>query len=366
MKKPISFRNMREATVAETYRLRDEIELNPSYQREGDVWSVEKRQLLIDSVLNGFDLPKFYLHELGASGGEKRFAVIDGQQRLQALWGFMRDEFPLAQDFDLLESGTPNISGRRYSELGMVAPSLKREFDFFPLSIVTIATADESLIEDMFCRLNEGAPLSAAEKRRAIGGPVMDAVARLVQHEFFVQSVPFRNHRSRHADVAVKLLFLEFQQSISDTKRESLDRFAKSFGRQPSWEVEHASRRTEEVLGELSRLVRVRDPIFRSVGLVPVFYWLFRTLRLAGHGRYFQSNAIEAFLSLREQLKSGDGGLPDAEAAACREFFRLSQTPNDASSIAFRVRVLIDRLVPGPSQDKAIEALGGFAMDRHR
>ena len=39
------------------------IDPKPAYQR-GAVWSLEKKQLLIDSLLRGYDIPKFYLRML--------------------------------------------------------------------------------------------------------------------------------------------------------------------------------------------------------------------------------------------------------------------------------------------------------------
>ena len=39
---------------------KDAINLNPEYQRNGEIWPLEKRQLLIDSILNDYDIPKLY------------------------------------------------------------------------------------------------------------------------------------------------------------------------------------------------------------------------------------------------------------------------------------------------------------------
>ena len=39
---------------------KDEINISPEYQREGGVWTKEKKQLLIDSILNDYDIPKLY------------------------------------------------------------------------------------------------------------------------------------------------------------------------------------------------------------------------------------------------------------------------------------------------------------------
>lgn len=36
----------------------------PEYQRESGVWSKSKQQLFIDTLLNGYDVPKLYFHDL--------------------------------------------------------------------------------------------------------------------------------------------------------------------------------------------------------------------------------------------------------------------------------------------------------------
>ena len=46
------------------YLWRSAIQEKPPYQRESSVWSLEKQQLFIDSLLNGYDVPKIYLHDL--------------------------------------------------------------------------------------------------------------------------------------------------------------------------------------------------------------------------------------------------------------------------------------------------------------
>ena len=79
-------------SILGVYSDREEIELEPDYQRIGGIWTREKRQLLIDSVLNGFDIPKFYFHmfmpPITKAGKKHRYAIIDGKQRLQAIWDF--------------------------------------------------------------------------------------------------------------------------------------------------------------------------------------------------------------------------------------------------------------------------------------
>lgn len=43
---------------------KDFINTHPDYQRKGEVWTLQKKQLLIDSILNDYDIPKLYFHQL--------------------------------------------------------------------------------------------------------------------------------------------------------------------------------------------------------------------------------------------------------------------------------------------------------------
>src|SRR5215471_13884499 len=95
-----------QSSILVVYSERQEIELEPDYQRIGGIWTREKRQLLLDSLLNGFDVPKLYFHEFvphKQEGGKKfRYAIIDGKQRLQTIWDFIDGNLPLAEDFKYL------------------------------------------------------------------------------------------------------------------------------------------------------------------------------------------------------------------------------------------------------------------------
>jgi uncharacterized protein with ParB-like and HNH nuclease domain len=94
---------LKNSTIMLLYSERDEINMSPEYQRMGAVWTTEKRRLRIDSILNDYDLPKIYFHALSPDEVSQtgfHFAVIDGRQRLEAIWGFMDGDFTLASDFE--------------------------------------------------------------------------------------------------------------------------------------------------------------------------------------------------------------------------------------------------------------------------
>src|SRR5262245_49525745 len=96
------------------------IKVDPWYQRRGDVWTLEKKQLLIDSILNDFDIPKLYFHALSKSqktSGGVDYTIIDGRQRLETIWHFVDGNFPLSSDFKYLLDDSVKAGGLTYSEI---------------------------------------------------------------------------------------------------------------------------------------------------------------------------------------------------------------------------------------------------------
>src|SRR3984893_9392334 len=69
---------------------RDRYEI-PDWQRQ-EVWDRAKKQQLIDSILRGWRLPKFYF--LNVSDEPEQYEVVDGQQRLTAIFDFFDNQLP--------------------------------------------------------------------------------------------------------------------------------------------------------------------------------------------------------------------------------------------------------------------------------
>ncbi len=72
---------------------RGELIPDPEWQR-GYIWSLKDEQYLIDSILNGMPIPKFYLTEqYDTKKAANIHHAIDGQQRLTAMHKFMSNRF---------------------------------------------------------------------------------------------------------------------------------------------------------------------------------------------------------------------------------------------------------------------------------
>lgn len=335
------------STVWKLYRIRDRIQMDPEYQRLGGIWAPENRQLLIDTIINGFDVPKLYMHKfskpLEKDGKSYDYAIVDGRQRLEAMWAFIDGKIALADDFTLLKTPKMDLSGMTYQELGNTHPELKADFDGFPLSVILVETNDLEMIEEMFSRLNEAAPLTAAEKRNAYGGPLPAAVRKLAREAFFTESIPFENKRYRHFDLATKFLLIEHENKVVDTKKSRLDAFVESFEAEPRNKSLPFLKDAQQTSQDMRKVFASSDTLLRQVGMVTLYYHLFRVARLEGWANEITRKKLLAFDKQRNdnrQLYEIGGEGVDLDLI---EFDRYAQSPNDAGAIRFRLAVLMDK-----------------------
>lgn len=339
---------LRNSTVWQLHRMRDRIELDPEYQRMSDIWTLEKRQLLIDSILNGFDIPKFYLHKFSKpkTKGDRTYdyAIVDGKQRLGTIWSFIDGSITLDEGFEFFKDGKVKAGGMTYRELGIEHPDLKADFDGFLLSVMCIETDDIEMIEEMFSRLNEAMPLSAAEKRNAYGGPIPSAVRKLAKERFFTASIPFPNKRYRHFDLATKFLLAEHEGRVVDTKKAYLDKFVQGFADSPRNRMPGFLEKAQENVGHMSKVFSNNDWLLRQVGMVTVYYHMFRMARDEDWVEQITRKKLVEFEELRDQnRRSAETDLANADYELI-EFDRYAQSPNDAGAIKFRLRVMLDKV----------------------
>jgi hypothetical protein len=190
-------------SVSTLKELRDEGDLNtqPSYQRY-EVWPPAKKSRLIESVLLGLPLPRFYF----AENDDETQEVIDGQQRLVALFRFMENDYPLGG----LKTLTA-LNKKKWSDLDK---KVKNRIKNFSLSVVLIQKeSDPELRYDLFERLNTGATaLNEQELRNAVyRGDYNDLIYRLADSADWRALHNLTDRHKRMADAEWVLRFMAFR-----------------------------------------------------------------------------------------------------------------------------------------------------------
>jgi hypothetical protein len=345
--KPMNISSLTQSATLYIHSERSSIETNPEYQRDSDVWTLEKRQLLIDSILNGYDIPKIYFHKFvepkRVGADTFSFAVIDGKQRLLSIWGFIDGRFPLSESFEYLADSKIDAKGLTYKELGRKYPKLKLKFDSYSLPIVVIETDDIDLIDDMFFRLNEAVPLSAAEKRNAYPGPIPKVIRSLSKDAFFKKCLPFPNKRYRHLDLAAKFLFIQDQGKTVDTKKVYLDAFTLHWKSKKLPDAEGLSRQVRKILRSMRACFVDQDPLLQSVGMVVLYFYLFHIAASERWEKPINRTSLKRFEDERKKNRlAAESDLASADYQLL-EFDRLLQTPNDAFATTTRLQVMLKK-----------------------
>jgi hypothetical protein len=317
----------------------------------GEIWTPEKKQLLIDSIINDFDIPKLYFHEFKETkeleeGRKVKYAIIDGKQRLEAIWAFIDGDFALADDIEFYADPKIDLRSLTYKEIANKNPSIKQIFDSFTLPIVTVETDDIDMIEEMFSRLNEAVPLNAAEKRNAFGGPIASAIRRISTHIFFNENVAFSNMRYQHRELSCKLLWLSHSPKMIDTKKVYLDAFVKDFKiNNRVNEGKALEKSVVTVLTHMHSIFIKKDPLLRTVSM-PVIYFL--ALKNAVENKWVDKVTRKRLLDFDEERKA-NRIIAEKDISKANydllEFDRMSQQgTNDGVSIAFRQKILTEFL----------------------
>src|SRR5713101_2740959 len=74
-----------------------QLELAPEFQRLS-VWPPAAKAYLIDTIIEDKPIPLMFLQKVvSMQTGRQGFAVIDGQQRLRAIFDFIEDKYRLTQ-----------------------------------------------------------------------------------------------------------------------------------------------------------------------------------------------------------------------------------------------------------------------------
>lgn len=182
------------------YEERGSVVLDPDFQRE-NVWSRKQKSELVESILMGIPLPVMYFAEdkLG------NLQVIDGRQRLTALFTYLNNDFPISSA-PILSS----IKGKNFSQLEQ-KDQVKLEDYQIIVYIIKPSTPDRIKF-DIFDRVNRGGTqLNKQEMRNALyQGESTKLLSKLSKSQEFQKATNGAINATRMKDKYLILRFLAF------------------------------------------------------------------------------------------------------------------------------------------------------------
>ena len=198
-----------------------------------------------------------------------RFEVVDGQQRLRAVWEFIDGHYQLAKE-------TNDIDGKRVANKGFdeLSAGMKNKLRNFEIVVAYIEDARQPAISEVFSRMQMGIRLNPAELRNAIQSGLrhaIDSTARL--HSFFRESrIPAA--RFKHQDYLAHAISVCHHRLRRDAKAPQLkDDYTHMTDSAVYAPLIDASNRILDVLQDLNS--RNRKRLTQKWMFVDLFYFLY-------------------------------------------------------------------------------------------
>jgi hypothetical protein len=273
----------------------------PVYQREKRLWNPTDKRNLIDSILKGIDIPKLYFYKVPKT---KTYEVVDGQQRLWAIWDFYDGLYKLS-------------NGRTFGKLKSTERAL---FINYILQITEITEADENDLRLLFLRLQLGLLLNTGEKLHALTGVVKDFVfKKMCRHHFIRETVNIPRRRFSKQTLCAQICINSYHKAKSDTFFRTRFKDLEDFfiaGKSPkSKELNFLKKRFDSIRSTLSILDKYfanRGHLLKNRSFVLSIYLFVEELTKNKNPREIKETVTkfvkftELFLKrLREEIKAG-------------------------------------------------------------
>lgn len=163
---------------------RGELIISPDFQRRGVVWTTKAKSYLIDSIVRGMPIPQLFIRQIVHPSARKTMReVVDGQQRLRAIIGFIGGEFTV------LPVHNSDISRTRYDDL---PESIQGAILSYPLSVNVLTGSSDQDVLEIFSRINSySITLNRQEKLNAeFSGAFKQSMHQLARRHYAY----WRNH----------------------------------------------------------------------------------------------------------------------------------------------------------------------------
>lgn len=185
----------------------------PEYQREPNVWNLQKKQRLIDSIIRGFDIAPIYVFRKE----DNTYDCIDGRQRINAILSYLGKN-----EADTETNGfSLKIVNEIFNDANLFTEVNDREFIAlldedkqkildYQINVIVISDVEnEEELNLLFLRLQLGSILNAGEKLHAMTGDMRDYIFNDIgRHEYFKETdIRYRRYAKEQVAAQIVLNF---------------------------------------------------------------------------------------------------------------------------------------------------------------
>ena len=176
------------------------ITLNPKYQRN-PVWSNDHKQYFLSTLFLQLPIPLIFMWKKFDSHRKKNiFDVVDGQQRLRAIFDFITPASP-TDEIVLSKKYFPEFEDYRFKDL---SAKVQKKILQTNIPIGFIEATDDSEIKEMYARLNKNViKLNKQELRKSqYEGDFIQLATGLAEDKYWLESgITSRSGMRRMSDI---------------------------------------------------------------------------------------------------------------------------------------------------------------------
>lgn len=182
----------------------EDMDLQPDFQR-GEIWTRQKKQKLIDSIIRGWKIPPIHvIHNHDTAVDE----VLDGQQRLVTIKDFYNNELCIDGNIQPEDARVRELDGLCYMDL---PKDMQRRFRQYSIVVIRLTEYNPEEPAELFYRLNQPMSLTSAEQRNAYIGVTRDQIRGLTNKFMNLgagkESIGFSNSRMAYDEVISKFCY---------------------------------------------------------------------------------------------------------------------------------------------------------------
>ncbi len=317
------------------FGIKDRIDTNPDYQRP-PVWSLPQKQLLIDTILRGYDIPKIYWRKVEKN--PDKYEVVDGQQRLRAIWEFMESKFSLGKNAESINGVDLKNVTYNGNNNKILPDDIRLSFDIYPLDVIVMTDTDEEEVREMFLRLQNGTTLKAQEKRNAMTGNMRDFVKQIASHKLF-ENCKFDNSRYTYDLITAQMIKVELEGGPCNVKNADLN---KMYERNKDFDSNgNKAKKVKKVLSFLLRSFPVKTPELERYSTLSLYLVVSCLMEKYVYNGLEESikNWFIKFESYRREQKKLDVDNCDPETLSYHD--RTSHSTDSEDSLRWRNEYLL-------------------------
>jgi hypothetical protein len=321
--------------LLDTYE-RQQLNLSPPYQRN-PIWSKKAQRKLIDSIMQGFPLPTFFIYQRA----KNQFEMVDGQQRTRALLAYKNTT-------ELDESG----DNKNFKT---------KAFPAYPLAVTLIEEVEAGeYVEEFYDRVNsEGLRLNRPEtlKAKFFNTRFLDLVEKLTASDEFdnLELIPSNSQKRMQDRDLVEELVALLLYGVTDKKNQVDKIYESDISKEDARKVSEIFKKVFKHLNRFNKITPLKDTRFRQRNDI------YTLVQLIGDSLEEQDRVLDYFYKILIVLEPAIRPSKFACPPLANYAYACVSQSNSAQARTERINILKELLKntnkskPSPSQKEVLE-----------